>query len=743
MKSIIGLLIVFLSLPLQAAFESRQDPVAAIKAVLQEFSTSESSSNDTRSFDFLMNDSQGNSIFQQMYNGNLLSTPQTMAFITAVIKKIDHLYKPEDANKIVSLLQLATNIIAGAKLYEWYGELFQAINSSSIAISPRYEPLRDTWRGLAFAASLAYFKRRQTGFIAPVFSDTYEKLVLLNQMVAAVTRPHIRRYFYPNAFFWSTAKTALQSELPQAAPAFVVAHQDAFGITFSSRPILKGKAFTTTFKEKEAPVGYTIFFPPGRNTIKGIVITIYGGNTITSPTKLGDAKTISDITGALLAKNYATIELNLPDILENTQPQHQMSSEVFFLIQHALKNFIEQLKREPESLLDIPPMRALKGKPIFLQGTSFGGLMVTRFLELFPHVVDGAISINGLLSIDAQRKAGFSQLFSRVYPELSHLDPKHDIDKLADPLLIVHNVDDHNVPIVVSLDLFKAAKENNKPVSFTAIRRGTKAPFNANLNILDYRQKGHGLREESTAIVAQRMLAFLEDQQPKSRFQDWQAMLYETLFARYNQRLPLEDKFVSEGLRIYRAAFNQRGLDARDIVSSDENLRDGAFRKFYAPTLYALAEWERLKEQIDIPAFARSNVASQNFTDEHLLNGARIAAQSLIPFLEDFYDLSLTNYIDEHEFAVKLAPSLRQWVSHDSPEIVEFIWKCILLGNNDRNLFLYPLDETNEDDAALIERNKQRLIEAIRDYKRRSAAVMLDALKKAAQESVEKNENTP
>jgi dienelactone hydrolase len=208
----------------------------------------------------------------------------------------------------------------------------------------------------------------------------------------------------------------------------------------------------------EAPIGYVINVPPGE--IKGVEVNAYGGHSkndrkeaINKPGGLGSEDQ------ALLANGIAVVKLNLVDFLKLDVYQNRMPSDLHDKLHESINQFWETIHHTPENLS--PSLLGIKGKPIFLRGGSWGGRTAIRHAQLFPKTFSGYISFDGSISTEMDPKSDRSLVGIRE-GALAHLDPASHIQDIQDRILLIHNANDNNVNLKVSLDFYDKAKKQGK-----------------------------------------------------------------------------------------------------------------------------------------------------------------------------------------------------------------------------------------------------------------------------------------
>ncbi len=162
---------------------------------------------------------------------------------------------------------------------------------------------------------------------------------------------------------------------------------------------------------------------------------------------------------ALLANGIAVVNLNLVDLLKLAVYQNVMTEQLHTELHQSINHFWETIHSKPETLS--PLLSDMKDKPIFLRGASWGGRTAIRHAELFPNTFSGYISFDGSISSEMTSKSDRSLVGTRQ-GALAHLDPASHIQDIQDPILLIHNANDNNVNLKVSLDFYEKAKHEGK-----------------------------------------------------------------------------------------------------------------------------------------------------------------------------------------------------------------------------------------------------------------------------------------
>ncbi|MCE3044218.1 S9 family peptidase [Legionella sp. 16cNR16C] len=398
----------------------------------------------------------------------------------------------------------------------------------------------------------------------------------------------------------------------------------------------------SALKFNDTPIGYNIRFPHGNDETKKILVVIYGGHQTNNKqefayTPMGSKLSPSNkaLNKALLEKNVVTIMLNLPDLLELEVFQGQMPEELFRKIQACVNYFYTVIKDKPESI--DTRLSALRDKPLFLTGASFGGLMTMRHAELYPKTFDGYISRSGILSGQKEDEVDF---LSRG--ELSaYLNPAEDneIEKITEPVLLLHNMDDNNVVVSVTLDFYKKFRQKNTAELATLVTTpiGSAAVLNSHIN------KGHAMPSNPKHFerLVHSMTKFMEQgasQVPGlSRLREYLGKKKANTFVKNST---ITRKFLGEALELNKRC-KHRFIDVPKYWELD-------YKQLYA-RLYYSASLSRYKSLLQTEMLRLQD----KMTDEHI--SKLLALQSEI-FFEYINEISSENLMpdslsDREEFA--------------------------------------------------------------------------------------------
>ena len=243
----------------------------------------------------------------------------------------------------------------------------------------------------------------------------------------------------------------VKSDLPKKydfsweTPTFDVIYNNDGYSTIEHKTFIKGNPIEDT----NNPIGYVIFMP--KKEIKNIVVKMYGGwqkNDIS--TNLDQPRDYLSNEEANIVNNQTVlIELNLPDLLKNDSRQEQMNVRLLLQIHKAVDHFYNILKNNPAEIHE--NLAILKDIPIFLMGSSFGGMMSVFHAINFPGTFTGYIShAGGLFGQEGYDRMGYND-----YLKVASIN---DIKYIENPVFIHHSLDDNRVNVKASLEFYRLAK---------------------------------------------------------------------------------------------------------------------------------------------------------------------------------------------------------------------------------------------------------------------------------------------
>lgn len=260
--------------------------------------------------------------------------------------------------------------------------------------------------------------------------------------------------------------------------------------------ILDGKTFTFA---ADTPIGYNIHLPT--SAIKGVFIDVYGGGNLGSELEEAMAYPgqLDPLHKHLLSRGIVVVTTNLIDKIElGDIDQDAMPEEFHARVQLCIHHLLKALRNSQL-------MNETLATKFYLYGQSFGGMLSLRHAELFSEngfdgyiLHDGGLSyeigIKNDLKIQGERGNKPEEIAARAWlsPTTEGLDEALKDPKIATikrPVLLLHNFDDNNVNVLVSLGWLDRAKQSglSDRVRLVITRKG-----NAFLNEL---VKGHLITE--------------------------------------------------------------------------------------------------------------------------------------------------------------------------------------------------------------------------------------------------------
>jgi hypothetical protein len=393
---------------------------------------------------------------------------------------------------------------------------------------------------------------------------------------------------------------------------------------------------------RDAPIGYNIMIPQDKE-IKAVFVLVYGGYQKTErKEKMIKPGPPDRLSLSLLDKGIAVVTLNLVDLLKLEINQWVMPEALHTELHASINKFFETLKNDPKSI--DPDLDKLKGKKIFLYGGSFGGRGAIRQAELYPKTFSGYISHDGAISAQfaEDRNAAIEWRSERRYPANEKWlipmteDPKSDdkINRLQDPVLLLHNLDDHRVSVQATLRFYEKAQRVGKGslVRLHITKLGD--PMGADEPDL----KGHGLPNEKEAYedYIQMLSSFiLKGPSSVPAKSEWQAHKTNLAANQFAFSATIEERFLSFAYRLFKDAdrLNPKGEASTFLI---KNHQDEVWKKYYSPLLYIIGYVDDLKKDPE----KLKNVAiylkgKGVLTPVVLENGLKQQLPDLLPFLKE------------------------------------------------------------------------------------------------------------
>lgn len=387
---------------------------------------------------------------------------------------------------------------------------------------------------------------------------------------------------------------------------------------------------------KQIPIGYNIHLPQQGNEIKNVLINVYGGSSVSSNSRLHLPEELEVLDIYLMNHGTAVITLNLPDVLKLDTIQGQMSEDLHEEIHACINKFYETLKATPEALHSILNQYQLSEKKYFLYGESFGGRTAIRHAELYPHTFAGYISHDGALSSEIAEKSDF---LNRK-PLKKHLNPsqKDEMKKIVDPVLLMHNLDDNNVNVLVSLDFYKQLLKLGK----FDLARICITPNGNSIEDSDIKNKGHYVTENKDFFVryAETLRHFMENgPSAVSALDEWQAYRSEQIANKFYKSGTLQQKFIAEILHQQR--FNARERDKMKEFKQQDADRVWDFH--YKPLFYAMYQVRQMGEDDDILKKEVHRLEKNKLlSDDNIKNALRFQSHVFIEYVKERYDIKIS-----------------------------------------------------------------------------------------------------
>lgn len=446
---------------------------------------------------------------------------------------------------------------------------------------------------------------------------------------------------------------------------------------------------------EDIPIGYNIHLP--NLPIKGVLVHVYGGfETAKRLSNLYKPMSLSPLDIYLLSQGIAVITLNLVDFLKLEGAQRQMSSQLQDELQASIDKFFEVLRNSPGQLFDgffIPEQAR-----IFLFGASFGGRTAIRQAELYPNSFDGYIShdgaISGIMSAksDLRDRGEYKDYLSPMDMNKGNRQGTIDskISKIVRPILLLHNFDDNNVNVKVTLDFYWAALLSGKKdlVHLFITRRGN--PISSSC-LLPNREKlinkGHFCPSEETQAFrsySQTISSFiLGDLTISPQESKWMAHQFTLLANKNYKEATLEELFLSEAFRIYVDLHGQENLSEMAV----QKTIDSEWEDIYVP-LYKTLKY--------LTSLSRSRI---NLYEEisYILNPNVLKDKDIqhsikrqLPFFTEYvheqygYDIpdeaEMGGILNSKNFIETYRSILKNYKNY-SPDTILFLLSNIYLGN--------------------------------------------------------------
>lgn len=324
--------------------------------------------------------------------------------------------------------------------------------------------------------------------------------------------------------------------------------------------------------EKDIPIGYDVYLPFG--SIKGVLLNVYGGykakervEVLSKPDMYLDS-----LDSYLMSQGIAVIKLNLIDLLELENFQEEMPELLHKKLHASINKFFECLRgKDPDKILQgIIPSTA----KIYLYGASFGGRTAIRQAELYPDTFDGYISHDGAISSSMGDLSDLAFLNRKKSNSkaVKWIDPlgSEKIKNINQPILILHNFDDNNVNIKVSLHFYEEALKEGKGnlIKLFITSKGNEI-------MTKQHNKGHFTPtrqdllkryiETISSFILEGPTAISKESNRMSHeiLSEWAAHQYTIYADKHYNEASFSDKFISEAYRRYKNTYFRTGTQQR------------------------------------------------------------------------------------------------------------------------------------------------------------------------------------
>ena len=350
-------------------------------------------------------------------------------------------------------------------------------------------------------------------------------------------------------------------------PSKIVYNLDRYdeGVHIENEPYLtKGLPLAT---EEDIPISYVVHLPQGE--VKSVLVQVYGGGNTENKSRLLDIPTPSaGMDAKLQQEGVAIIHLNLIDLLTPHTSFDEMDQTLHERLHQSIHTFYEVIKNHPEKL--DASLARLKDKPLTLRGSSFGGRTTVKHAELYPQTFDYYISFDGALSPKMLRKSDIipgtiRYKTDRAMESEAWSSPTNGIENIKDPILLVHNVDDNNVNLKVTMDWYKKADAAGKS---PLIRMLIMDKGNA-FNYREHHNTGHYLASDVKSVERlSYLITQFTSEGPSNlpEYTNWVGYKYEMVANQNYISASVEESFIAQAHRLYRKT--------KSVMPTDETLSD-------------------------------------------------------------------------------------------------------------------------------------------------------------------------
>lgn len=420
------------------------------------------------------------------------------------------------------------------------------------------------------------------------------------------------------------------------------------------------------------PIGYNVHLPHG--DVKAVFTSVYGGVNKSERTKsMSFPGRLNPLQAFLLTHGIAIVTLNLVDLRELDVSQTSMSDEFHARLHDSIDTYFHALN---DATLD-PQLVELRGKPNYLYGASFGGRTAIRHAELKPRTFAGYLSHAGALDFATLQTSDSVLTLGRVYSN-AHLDPFHYIETIEKPVLLLHNIDDNNVHISVTLSWFKKALRILEPlgrehlIRLLVVEQGNPIPDRE----VGLHNKGHFIPTDVDTFtrMATHILRFITN--GPSALPIVSRLTAEVAEGFAYQSLPrarLLDRFLSEALSI-------------SFKHKHQTIDDQTWNEHYLPIYQALAFVDQLfatkRNSREIMQIKKHGM----LTDEVWKNMLRSYAAQFASYLSERYRWNISvamikNGLENSRDIVLHLSTLIDKVKSSQSDFSLFLFRALYLAN--------------------------------------------------------------
>lgn len=458
-------------------------------------------------------------------------------------------------------------------------------------------------------------------------------------------------------------------KMPTLSGYKVICNQDGYDDGVEIKCI-KGRALND---DDGTPIGYNVHLP--RGNAKAIFTRVYGGfRKHDRLARMSKPNGLTLLERSLLERGFAVATLNLLDLRELVVHQSRMTKDFDRRVQRSINKFFTAMRL---GALD-PALTHLSCLPHFLAGGSFGGRTTIKHAEIYPRTFSGYISIDGNLSFSILEKTRADIVSGKGTWNNPDIDAYFGIENIQDPVLVLHNFDDNNVNVAVSLGWYKHALRLGKGdlVRMLITHKGNPIPR----NVEDIHNKGHYEPEDARTLaqLSSTIERFMLDGALSlpQKINEQQANEYQLYAYRNMNEASATKKFLSEAYRHYKA-------------NGSVAITDEEWRSYYTPLFYAVSSLTRLKSQQQPVDMELSRLKENGLlTDDVISRGLKAHAATFVEYIDEKYASSLN--LDLQILTISLMmdqtvrSTYRSWILDGyylSKDFRNYILRTLYVGN--------------------------------------------------------------